>query len=126
MWDLWHYGDQSTGIRPYRLISRQFDVKKKDHMRHTRALKVMNRIISMVPFRDDGSPVVISQLSLSQGDVLFENAYSCYLDSIYDATVDRTRKHELSYATAYQLMVDNDPEGVLIAKRLLFCSGVRE
>jgi hypothetical protein len=118
LWDLWYYGDQSTGIRPYRLISRKFDVKKKEHMRHTRASKVMDRIFTMIPVRADGSTVVISEMPLAEADCVFEVAYSCFLDGIYDTTVDRTRKHELSYATAYQLMVDNDPEGLFIRKRV--------
>lgn len=119
LWDLWYYGDKSTGIRPYRLINKKLDIKcGPNAMQHNRAKSVMDRVANLIPARPDGTSVVVWKLSIVDADVVFEDAFKSFLDTIYCSTVDKTRKHELSYSTAYQLMVESDPEGLIVRKRV--------
>ena len=39
IWDMWFYGNTELGIRPYKLLVKRVDIKKKDNMKHTRARK---------------------------------------------------------------------------------------
>lgn len=117
LWDLWYYGDRNAGIRPYRLINRRLDIKKEDSMMYSRATRVMTHVYNLVPTDNEGVPVKVQDLLLTDADTLFERTYNLFLDVIYCGKVDRTRKHELNYSTAYQLLCDNDTEGILVKKR---------
>ncbi|KAF1781343.1 hypothetical protein GQ600_16283 [Phytophthora cactorum] len=35
MWNLWFFGNKDTGIRPYKLLSKQHDIQSNHQMRHS-------------------------------------------------------------------------------------------
>jgi hypothetical protein len=118
LWDLWYFGDQSTGIRPYRLINKKFDVCARDEMMYSRAHCVLKVINNLIPVPASNVPVNISKLSLQEADSVFEDAYQSFLHIIYDGAVNTVRKHELNYSTAHELLCVNDTEGVYVKKRV--------
>ena len=76
LWDLWYYGDRSTGIRPYRLINKKWDINSKDNMMYSRAQTVLNCIHKLIPQSMPSDPVSISKLTLPEADSLFEVTFN--------------------------------------------------
>ena len=87
-------------------------------MTYSRASIVMTNVYNLIPESAAGVPIRVQNLPITEADALFEAVYHSFLDVLYSSDVDRTRKHELNYATAYQLMRDNDSEGILAKKRI--------
>lgn len=107
---------RTTGIRPYRLINKSTDINKLDSMNHSRA-KVVIGVIDDIVAVSATPPPNISQLTLPQTDLLLHSAYCILLSRMFPSSVDLTRKDEVSYGTAYNLVIRRDTEGTVGKKR---------
>ncbi|KAJ8506927.1 hypothetical protein ON010_g19037 [Phytophthora cinnamomi] len=85
MWNLWFFGNKDTGIRPYRLINKQHDIKVSDKMRHSRVRKVMEHVVHLVNEAGILPAGVnsISGMSVSAADDVFGIAYANMLSQLY-------------------------------------------
>ena len=119
LWDLWYHGNRSDGIRPYRLINKKLDVRKKDYMIYSRAtvvLKVLYNILEL-QFHPPMLLPNISSLGLPESDLLFAGVYKVFISRLYKDTANLSRKDEISYGTAYKLLTMHDTEGNIGKKR---------
>ncbi|KAG9402299.1 hypothetical protein AC1031_006925 [Aphanomyces cochlioides] len=96
MWDLWHFGDKSTGIRPYKMISRQHDIQSLQHMRHHRVASVMKALDALIP-HNMGS---LSELLTHEVDAIFKQAFSALVDKLYSKQKNK-RAEEMTCGTLY-------------------------
>lgn len=109
MWDLWHHGHYGSGIRPYRLISKQFDIMEDQHMWHCRASNVMKVVEAYIRANNPPElaavagilPPTIEDLSMPVSDRLFQAAFTRLSTELYPDPGKRGRVEELSYGTIY-------------------------
>ncbi|KAH9157947.1 hypothetical protein AeRB84_000266 [Aphanomyces euteiches] len=109
MWNLWFYGNKTSGIRPYRCITKR-DLSHQYHMRHTRTSIVMKSLIDIAVERSlisDGpkrAANAISDLSIAMSDKLFEAAYSVLINRLYPSS-NPSREEHLTCGTIYNRLV---------------------
>jgi hypothetical protein len=114
MWELWYFGDKSTGLRPYRMISKQHDLQKAHHMRHRRVEAVMDeleRIMkddNLLPPESGSNSMArqISGLDVVKSDSIFTSAYEVLLARLYNGPSRPRRVDELACGTAYKKLLD--------------------
>ncbi|KAF1782451.1 hypothetical protein GQ600_15013 [Phytophthora cactorum] len=81
MWNLWFFGNKDTGIRPYKLLSKQHDIQPNHQMRHSRVQKATQHIVDIV----HGAGVLpegvtnISSMQLAAGDKVFDAVFKTML-----------------------------------------------
>jgi hypothetical protein len=108
MWDLWHKGDPSLEIGPFKCLAQSDCKQKKSKVQLSRAKGVMDKIIGIaierrcVPRRS-----VMSKLSTKELDVIFDECFSELMQENTNGECDRhthCRPEEISYGTLYNLM----------------------
>lgn len=87
-WNLWYYGERNTTnrIRPYRFISREFDlVTKNDKQAQTRAHQMIKRIDQIIIYNNFLPENVekITDLPLDKADEVFQKAFPLLLQCLY-------------------------------------------
>lgn len=110
LWDLWYFGHRGTGIRPYRLLRRKFDIGKYG-MRYTRAkgaVNFLNRIILEQNLLPEGVQSV-SALTLAQSDLIYVEAFESAKKKLFRPISGasnhegKSRHYERTYGTIYKL-----------------------
>jgi hypothetical protein len=104
LWDLWFFCDGDTGIRPYRLISKQYDIQKAHYMRHTRAKAVVEYIAGVVTelnLLSEGTR--LSNISVTASDGVFNKAFEITIHRLYGSKSTR-RVEQVSYGRLYNLL----------------------
>ncbi|KUF82947.1 hypothetical protein AM587_10002300 [Phytophthora nicotianae] len=101
LWNLWFFGNKDSGIRPYKLLSKQHDIKRSHQMRHSRARKVMEYIVQLTkpPGALPGEVTDISSLQLAAADKVFGVVFHTLLSQLYCNMPKRPE--ELTYGTIY-------------------------
>jgi hypothetical protein len=119
MWDLWFFGDRSTGIRPYRALSKSADVARQDQMMYRRAEVTMQYIQKKVEAEGGRMPAgkrYVSQLTIVESDRIFDAVIMTLLAELYPPH-ELVRKEEIKYSTLYNLIVKSDVNGEVVRKR---------
>ncbi|ETP10191.1 hypothetical protein F441_14113, partial [Phytophthora nicotianae CJ01A1] len=85
LWNLWFFGNKDSGIRPYKLLSKQHDIKRSHQMRHSRTRKVMEYIVQLTkpPGALPGEVTDISSLQLAAADKVFGVVFHTLLSQLY-------------------------------------------
>jgi hypothetical protein len=104
LWDLWWFGDKTTGIRPFYRIDFSHELKEtKVKMRHSRALAAVEYFIKVAHekklFRD--GIICVSQLLITESDNLFMEVFSHVIQALYANKKEPGRPMEISYGTIY-------------------------
>ncbi|KAE8893983.1 hypothetical protein PF003_g21836 [Phytophthora fragariae] len=101
IWNLWFFGDKDAGIRPYRLLSKQHDIKPEHRMRHSRVSVVMSYMEQLVQEAGalPASVTKISALQVPTGDKVFDTAFTTMLSQLY--SMKPKRPEDLSCGTLY-------------------------
>jgi predicted DNA-binding protein len=104
LWDLWWFGDRSTGIRPLSKIN--FEVELLQHrMRQSRAKSVIEYCVGIVndarllPDRVSA----VSSLSVGQSDTVFDSMYEQLIQNLYPPDRMPGIPLEICYGTVYNL-----------------------
>lgn len=92
------------------------EINKADRMKYSRAKGVL-AVVDDILLKTYNPVPVISRLTLPESDVLFHDVYNAMLVMMFPAGVDLTRKDELSYGTAYNLLSRGDTERNIGRKR---------
>ncbi|DAZ97624.1 TPA: LOW QUALITY PROTEIN: hypothetical protein N0F65_002243 [Lagenidium giganteum] len=95
MWNLWHLGDANTGVRPYRLLDRQHDIKPAHLMRYTRVTSIAQEL-ALVPVQSG----FIATLPVDSADTIFQSAYDTAIMRMY-VTTGAWRQDEITCGTVY-------------------------
>ncbi|KAH9150391.1 hypothetical protein LEN26_004087 [Aphanomyces euteiches] len=109
MWDLWFFGNKTSGIRPYRFITKR-DLSNVYHMRHTSTSMVMNYLIEiclerkLVDCDAEKAAKAISEMSIEMSDAVFEAAYSVLINRLYTNNMP-SREEQLTCGTLYNRLV---------------------
>ena len=104
MWDLWFFGDQDTGIRPYRLISKVHDIQKMHYMRYTRAKSIIHfigDIVTELNLLTDGTR--LTNMSMAASDRVFSTAFDTAIARLYGEKSTR-RAEQVSYGRLYNVL----------------------
>ena len=111
MWDLWFFGHQAEGIRPYRFINRNLDMTTKAQRKsYTEAKHVINKLVEFIQNMEP--PVLpysnarIQDLQVTQCDIIFHAVYPNFITTVYGDN-RCNRPIEVSYATIYNRMHSN-------------------
>ena len=103
LWDLWWFGDRSTGIRPFKDINFAIELKEEHRMRFSRAKSVVEYCLEVMQklklLPEEATSV--AKLSLQESDEIFHRLYEYIIDKLYDERPGRPM--ELSYGTIYNL-----------------------
>ncbi|ETL47181.1 hypothetical protein L916_03051 [Phytophthora nicotianae] len=102
MWNLWFFfGGFDAGIRPYKLLSKQYDIKPMHEMRHSRVSKVMQYMAHLLNEADVMPEGVssVSALELPAADKVFDTVFKTMLSQLYPNT--QKRAEELTCGTIY-------------------------
>ncbi|KAK1939388.1 hypothetical protein P3T76_008772 [Phytophthora citrophthora] len=101
LWNMWHFGDQDTGIRPYRLLSEQHDIMPQHRMRHTRARTVMEYLENLALGAQllPAGLIRISKLQIPMADKVFDIVFAAALSQLYSEAPKRAE--DLSCGTLY-------------------------
>lgn len=111
MWDLWHYGDVSTGICPYGKFFHKIELKRKNDLQnYSRAKCVVAHIYSIISndnllLTEDED---VFRLQMHDSDAVFNNAYSSMVSELYGTSVSE-RVVEVSYGRIYNLITEKSP-----------------
>ena len=85
MWMMWLFGNQGDSIRPYRLLRRQIDVEKRDHVQHCRAQGVMKFLIRRINehcaeqnnlFHPEDLTMRVDKMNVVQSDLAFNTMFN--------------------------------------------------
>ena len=113
LFDLWHHGNYNSGIRPYRMISRKFDIARKEHMIYSRASSIMDVIEGYIRAENppelltgDGTYKIIEDLPMPVSDRLFQAAFNKLVAELYPDIDRRGRVDETAYGTFYNRYVE--------------------
>ena len=105
LWDLWHFGHATKGIRPYKLQAKFHDdlQTKADKVQFSRAKKVMDLIEKEMlekQYLPEGTQK-ISNLRNTEADVIFTKAFENIIHALYgkDPKHATKRPHELMVNT---------------------------
>jgi hypothetical protein len=109
LWELWHFGNASLSIRPYKSI-RTFDVKPTDYSLLSKASKVIQSILNIIDKERINKELIMR--SVHESREVFQTAFQILLKQLYpeddDFEIDRRRPGSLSYVTFYDLIrIDN-------------------
>jgi hypothetical protein len=100
VWDLWQHGDRHTGIRPYRQISKQHDIKPKQAMRHHRAKAVMDELDAIAAEQFGLDARQIHEQSIERSDEVFAACYTTLLQRLYPTAAPH-RPEEITCGTLF-------------------------
>ena len=104
LWDLWWFGERSTGIRPYCKLKKHIDIPKEQHMQYTRAKKVMeylNKLFVQMNALQGNSD--IQSISIAESDRVFEKIHEKAIEELYAGTKE-SRVEEISYGRMYNVL----------------------
>jgi hypothetical protein len=104
LWNIWHFGDISSRVRPIKKISPMFLRNKCDRVGLTRVKGVMNWIEDRC--RSDNllqKDVNIADVTVSESDNLLSHGYSTYLYGL-ETDFESRRVGDLSYNSIYEKM----------------------
>ncbi len=107
-WDLWYCGQknyngvQGQNIRPYRLLSRKFDICSEDDVQYTRikcCIQQLEEMSGQQHLISDHQNICshISSLSADERDELFRKCYNILIKSVHDkCEIQIRRPYDLS------------------------------
>jgi hypothetical protein len=85
IWNLWFFSDKDAGMRQYRLLSKQHDIRLEHRMRHSRVSIVMGYMVHLV--EDAGvlpaGETRISTLQVPAADNVFDTIFTTMLSQLY-------------------------------------------
>ena len=104
MWRLWLFGNTALGVRPYRLLRSQHDIKKvgTDRAQYSRAKNIME-FVQKVVIDEHFMPENVANISLltePQSDTVFNSVFEHLRTQNFFAK-ENVRARELSYGTMY-------------------------
>lgn len=100
LWDMWWFGDRSTGIRPFKDMSLSIETQEKHSMRVSRARMVIE-FCHEVLLRLPENVNIVSKLSLEKNDRIFEKMFEYAIEKLYEGKDKPGRPLELCYGTIY-------------------------
>ena len=119
MWMMWLFGNQGASIRPYRLLRRQIDVVKADHVQHSRAQGVMKFLIDRINehcaeqdnlFHPEDLTMRVDKMTVVQSDLAFDTMFKIlHADGFFGAKGGNevgNRAMYMTYGTMYNLLKD--------------------
>jgi hypothetical protein len=100
-WDVWQFGDKNTGIRPYKLVSKEHDVNNQHQMRCYRFRAVMCELETIA--KDNNivpNTCKVHQLPAVEVDEFFARCFPLLVEKLY-ISGGKQRVEELSCGTVY-------------------------
>ena len=114
---MWLYGNQGTSVRPYRLLRRQIDIAKADHVQHSRAQVLMKYLIGKINehcaspgnlFHPEDLSMRVDKMTIQQGDAAFETMFRIlHGEGFFGGKVGNEvtdRSFNICYGTMYNLL----------------------
>jgi hypothetical protein len=125
LWDLWFFGNKAENIRPYRLISKEHDIKAADKMHYSRAFKAIEFTEALIrQYRDPQSNAKLIDdnvrthcLNQTDSDRIFDAIYVHMMILLYGTA--NGRKEELSYGGVYNLITKRNINNQVKKRRRL-------
>ncbi|ETP28117.1 hypothetical protein F442_22597 [Phytophthora nicotianae P10297] len=101
LWNLWFFGDKDVGIRPYRLLNKQYDILPQHQMRYTRVRIVMEHLEQLAKEAQlfPSGLTSVSMLEIPAADEVFDTSFAMMLSKLY--TRAPKRAEDLSCGTLY-------------------------
>jgi hypothetical protein len=103
LWDLWFFGDRSTGIRPFKDLNLSVESQEKHSMRVSRARVVIeycHDILLRLHLLPENVNIV-SKLSVEENDRIFEEMFEHAIAKLYEGKDKPGRPLELCYGAMY-------------------------
>ncbi len=110
LWDLWFFGNVDIGVRPYRLLRRQYDIRKGPPQNRYSHASVVITVLKNIMLEQNmvESDFDFANIDLVTSDTKFQMGYNYLIRHIYRDNIPM--KHDqLSYMTIYENLIEQCP-----------------